>query len=92
MAQLKYSLFLGCVIPNRYPYIEAATRNLFRELGIKLIDMEGASCCPAPGVFRGFDIDTWLVIGARNICIAEENETDIALMCNGCFGSLLEVN
>ncbi len=92
MAQLKYSLFLGCVIPNRYPFIEAATRNVFRELGIKLIDMEGASCCPAPGVFRGFDIDTWLVIGARNICIAEENGTDIALMCNGCYGSLLDIN
>ncbi|KKN15682.1 hypothetical protein LCGC14_0983530 [marine sediment metagenome] len=88
----KYSLFLGCVIPNRYPFIEASTRNVFEELGIELIDMEGASCCPAPGVFRGFDIDTWLVIGARNICIAEENGTDIALMCNGCYGSLLEVN
>jgi len=88
----KYSLFLGCVIPNRYPFIEAATRNVFEELGIELIDMDGASCCPAPGVFRGFDIDTWLVIGARNISIAEENGTDIALMCNGCYGSLLEVN
>ena len=49
----KYSLFLGCVIPNRYPFIEASTRNVFEELGIELIDMEGASCCPAPGVFRG---------------------------------------
>jgi heterodisulfide reductase subunit B len=88
----KYSLFLGCVIPNRYPFIEASTRNVFEELGIELIDMDGASCCPAPGVFRGFDIDTWLVIGARNITIAEENGTDIALMCNGCYGSLLEVN
>jgi heterodisulfide reductase subunit B len=88
----KYSFFLGCVIPNRYPFIEKSTRTVFDKLGIELVDMEGASCCPAPGVFRGFHIDTWLTVGARNITIAEQNNTDMALMCNGCFGSLLEVN
>jgi heterodisulfide reductase subunit B len=90
--KLKYSLYLGCVIPNRYPFIETSIRNVFKELGIDLVDMEGASCCPAPGVFRGFDIETWLVIGARNITIAEENNADIVLGCNGCYGTLLEVN
>ena len=89
---LKFALFLGCVIPNRYPFIERSTRAVFEKFKIELIDMKGASCCPAPGVFRGFDIDTWLVIGARNIIIAEELGLDIALMCNGCYGSLLEVN
>ncbi|MFX0036426.1 MAG: CoB--CoM heterodisulfide reductase subunit B [Candidatus Hermodarchaeota archaeon] len=90
--KLKFALFLGCVIPNRYPFIERATRSVFEKLNIELVEMDGASCCPAPGVFRGFDIDTWLVIGARNITIAEELGVDIALMCNGCYGSLLEVN
>ncbi|GAG66124.1 unnamed protein product, partial [marine sediment metagenome] len=89
---LRYSLYLGCVIPNRYPFIEQSIRNTFKELGIELVDMQGASCCPAPGVFRGFDITTWLVIGARNISIAEENEADITLGCNGCYATLLEVN
>lgn len=88
----KYSFFLGCVIPNRYPLIERATRSVCKKLGIELIDMEGASCCPAPGIFRGFDLDTSLVIGARNITIAEQLGTDITLMCNGCYGSLLEAN
>jgi heterodisulfide reductase subunit B len=90
--KMKFALFLGCVIPNRYSFIESATKSVFEKLNIELIEMDGASCCPAPGVFRGFDIDTWLVIGARNITIAEELGLDIALMCNGCYGSLLEVN
>ena len=40
---LKYSLFLGCVIPNRYPMIEQASRNVLAKLGIEIQDMEGAT-------------------------------------------------
>ncbi len=90
--QLGYSLYLGCVIPNRYPVIEAATRLFYDELGVKLKEMEGASCCPAPGVFRSFDIPTWLTIAARNISIGESNESNILTLCNGCYGTLLEAD
>ena len=84
----KYALFLGCIIPNRYPMVEISIRTVFEELGAKLIDMHGASCCPAPGVFRSFHIPTWLVIAARNISIGEELGVDILTGCNGCYGSL----
>ncbi len=84
--------YLGCVAPNRYPMIEAATMRVFERLNIKLHDMNGASCCPAPGVFRSFDIPTWLAIGGRNITIAEQKNLDIAVMCNGCYGTLVECN
>ncbi|MBN2153740.1 MAG: CoB--CoM heterodisulfide reductase subunit B [Candidatus Lokiarchaeota archaeon] len=87
-----YDLYLGCVAPNRYPQIEAATQLVFQKLGITLHDMKGASCCPAPGVFRGFDIPTWLAIAARNITIAEQDKRDAVIMCNGCYGTLLEAN
>ena len=84
----RYGFFLGCVIPNRYPMIEASIRSVFDHLGAELLDLPGASCCPAPGVFRAFHIPTWYVIAARNISIAEELGVNPITGCNGCYGTL----
>lgn len=88
----EYSLFLGCIVPNRYPGIESATKMVFSKLGAKLKDMPGASCCPAPGVVGSFSEETWMAVAGRNLAIAEENHADVVTLCNGCFGTLFEVN
>lgn len=88
----KYSLFLGCIVPNRYPGIEAATKKVFNKLGVTLLDLPGASCCPAPGVVGSFSEETWIMTAARNLVLAEKNGADIVNVCNGCFGTLYEVN
>ncbi len=68
--------------------IERSIRDVFEELGAEILDLPGASCCPAPGVFRAFHIPTWLVIAARNISIAEELGVNPLTGCNGCYGTL----
>ncbi len=85
-------LFPGCVIPNRLPYIEAASRKALERLGYKLIDMNGASCCPDPVGMQALDQKTWLAMGARNLTIAEAAKKNVISLCNGCTETLRSVN
>jgi heterodisulfide reductase subunit B2 len=86
----KYALFLGCVAPARYPGIESSTREVCKILGVEVVELEGAGCCPAPGVIRSFDQDTWLALAARNLALAQKKGVDILTICNGCYGSMFD--
>ena len=37
---------------------------------------------------KSFDNNAWLVIGARNLCLAEAEGKDIISLCNGCTNTL----
>ena len=85
-----YALFLGCYIPSMQPFAEASLRRIAPSLKMKLIDMEGATCCPVPEIVRLADHDAWLYVSARNLALAESLGKDILAVCNGCWETLYE--
>jgi len=80
-------MFEGCTIGNRIPFIEAASRKVFEKVGIET-SQAPFSCCPDPTGMKSFSNDAWLTIGARNLCLAEEEGKDIISLCNGCANTL----
>ncbi len=91
-AKRQYALYLGCIAPNRYPGSEAAAIKTSKKFGIDLVPLKGASCCPAPGAFGSIDLKVFYAMAARNLVLAEQMKMDIALLCNGCYKSIWEVN
>ncbi len=88
----KYSLFTGCLIPSKFPFIEKASRSVLEVLGIKLEELNKASCCPNQMAVKSSDDDLWYALAARNLCLAEKMENDILTLCNGCYDTLKTVN
>ena len=80
-------MFEGCVIGNRIPFIEAASKKVFEKVGIET-SQAPFSCCPDPTGMKSFDNDAWLTLGARNLTLAETEGKDILSLCNGCTNTL----
>ena len=85
-----YAFFPGCLIPARYPAMEYAIRETLPRLGIEIVDLEGASCCPDPIYFKSKDKISWLTVAARNLTLAEDLGLEIFTNCSGCTATLSE--
>ncbi len=92
MSASKYAMFLGCLIPHRLPQMEAVARKVLNNLGIGLVEMPDASCCPDPVGIQAFDYGTWLILAARNLSIAEGLKLDVMTPCSGCYETLKVAN
>ena len=90
MPELKYLLFLGCVIPYRISSYEVPTRKVLDKLGVELVEMPEFNCCGFP--LDPVNHDMMLTLAARNLCLAEKQNLNIMALCNGCFGTLNHVN
>ena len=87
---MRFAFFPGCLIPTRHPAMEFAIRETLPKLGIEIVDLEGASCCPDPIYFKAKDKLSWLSVAARNLTLAEDLGLDIFTNCSGCTATLSE--
>lgn len=87
-----YSLFTGCLIPSKFPFIELASRKVLEKLGLRIDYIEEANCCPNQMAIQSSDKTIWYVLAARNLCLAENKKHDILTLCNGCYDTLKSVN
>jgi heterodisulfide reductase subunit B len=90
MPELKYLIFLGCIIPYRVSSYEISARKVLDKLGVELVGMPEFNCCGFP--LDPINHDTMLTLAARNLCLAEQQNLNIMTLCNGCFGTLNHVN
>jgi heterodisulfide reductase subunit B/heterodisulfide reductase subunit C len=81
-------IFWGCTIAHRLPFIENATRIALQALGVKLVDVEGFSCCPDPLYSRLLGEDATLALSARNLALAAAAGPELLVECDGCYQSL----
>jgi heterodisulfide reductase subunit B len=81
-------LYSGCLIQSRLPFLEAATKFIFKELGTDVDDIEEFTCCMEPVGLRSLGPDTWRSVGARIHSIAAGRK--ILTICDGCNMSLSE--
>jgi heterodisulfide reductase subunit B len=88
---MKISIFTGCVIPIKYPGMEAAVRRIAPMLGIELVDVK-FGCCPSPVGLKSVHFDAWLALAARNLCLTEERGLDVVTICSGCTNTLRETD
>jgi heterodisulfide reductase subunit B len=79
----RLAFFPGCLIPARHPAMEFAIRHTLPKLGIEIVDLPGASCCPDPIYFKSKDKVAWLTVAARNLTLAEDLGLDIFIKCWG---------
>lgn len=83
-----YALYPGCVMPTEQYAYELSIREVLPLFNIKLIDLEGFSCCGEP--MKSMNKLMTLYLSARNIALAEKQNLDMFVPCPMCHLSLSE--
>ena len=89
MPNSKYLIFLGCAVPYRVSAYEISARKVLGKLGVELVEMPEFNCCGLP--LDPVSHETMLILAARNLALAEQQNLPIIALCPGCAGTLKKV-
>ena len=79
------SIYKGCSIPARLPFIEAAAKFIVDKLALDINDMGERPCCMEPVGLRSISHDSWSDISSY---IISQSEGRLITLCDGCTVSL----
>ena len=87
---MELAFYPGCLILQRMPEYELATRTVLKALGIELKIVQQAICCGAP-VAESFTAD-WVHLAAYNLAQVERMGHDtVVTLCGSCTNGLTRV-
>lgn len=85
----EYAFFPGCTALFRAQNYELSTLKIAEKLGIRLIDLD-FTCCGFP--LKPVKQEAALLMSARNLALAEEEDLNIVTICNTCAKTLTGCN
>jgi heterodisulfide reductase subunit B len=84
------AMFWGCTIPARFPFIEKATRLVLGDLGARLSEPGGFTCCPEASLVQPNGLGAFYLTAARNLAVARASAQAVITPCNGCYSTFRE--
>ena len=83
----EHLFFWGCIIPGRLPFLEKSMRIVLEKLGVRYREAGGFTCCPEKFLIETLSEEAWYLTAARNLAIAEGENCDLLVACNGCYAT-----
>jgi len=87
----EYIYYPGCSLKGNAKHYEESILPVFKEMGMKLEEMEDWNCCGATAYFSVDDTMAAAICG-RNLSIAERTGKNIVAPCAGCYLTLKKSN
>jgi len=73
--------------PRTFPIIEKATRVMFDDLGARVKELEGHTCCPEGTLVKANDPGAFYTAAARNLALVER----AGLECGRCGRNVFRI-